>query len=141
MNAFGKVAMCGMISGYDGASIPLQQPGLVLRSRLKVQGFIIGEHPEVWPEALEALGSLVSAGKLKHRESVSHGLETAPGSLLGLLKGKNFGQAARQTRLKAQNKRRRFDATEICMKIRDSNSSLGGRAVQRLACSRTRPIP
>ena len=34
MNAFGRIALCGMISGYNGAPIPLQQPQLILQSRL-----------------------------------------------------------------------------------------------------------
>jgi NADPH-dependent curcumin reductase CurA len=29
MNAFGRIALCGMISGYDGQPIPLQQPQLL----------------------------------------------------------------------------------------------------------------
>src|SRR5512133_3958400 len=52
MNAFGKIALCGMIAGYDGAPLPLTYPALILMSRLKIQGFIVSEHMEVWPEAL-----------------------------------------------------------------------------------------
>jgi NADPH-dependent curcumin reductase CurA len=49
MNAFGRIALCGMISGYDGQPIPLQQPQLILVSRLTIEGFIVSEHMEVWP--------------------------------------------------------------------------------------------
>ena len=49
MNAFGRIALCGMISGYDGQPIPLQQPQLILQSRLTLEGFIVSEHMEVWP--------------------------------------------------------------------------------------------
>lgn len=92
MNAFGRIAVCGMIAGYDGAPLPLTQPALILISRLKVQGFIVSEHMEVWPEALKELGTLVATGKLKARESIAQGIETAPQAFLGLLKGKNFGK-------------------------------------------------
>lgn len=92
MNAFGRIALCGMIAGYDGAPLPLAQPALILTSRLKVQGFIISEHMEIWPEALKELGSLVATGKLKARESIAQGIEAAPQAFLGLLKGKNFGK-------------------------------------------------
>jgi NADPH-dependent curcumin reductase CurA len=92
MNAFGRIAMCGMISGYDGHPIPLSQPTLIVRSRLRIEGFIVAEHMEVWPEALAELGAMVATGKLKYRESVAEGLESAPEAFLGLLKGKNFGK-------------------------------------------------
>jgi NADPH-dependent curcumin reductase CurA len=92
MNAFGRIALCGMISGYDGQPIPLQYPQLLLQSRLKLQGFIVGEHMDVWPQALQELGTMVATGKLKYRETVAQGIESAPEAFLGLLKGKNFGK-------------------------------------------------
>jgi NADPH-dependent curcumin reductase len=92
MNAFGRIALCGMISGYDGKPIPLSHPQLILQSRLRIEGFIVSEHMEVWPEALKELGSLVATGKLKYRETVAQGIEAAPEAFLGLLKGRNFGK-------------------------------------------------
>ena len=92
MNAFGRIALCGMISGYDGMPIPLQQPQLLLQSRLRIEGFIVSEHMEVWPEALKELGMLVGTGKLKYRESIAEGIAAAPEAFLGLLKGRNFGK-------------------------------------------------
>ena len=92
MNAFGRIALCGMIAGYDGKPVPMSYPALILMSRLKIQGFIVSEHPEIWPEALKELGTLVGSGKLKPRESVAQGIAAAPEAFLGLLKGKNFGK-------------------------------------------------
>ena len=92
MNAFGRIAVCGMIAGYDGKPLPLSVPQLILTNRLKVQGFIVSEHMEHWPAALTELGTLVATGKLKFRESVAQGLEAAPEAFLGLLKGRNFGK-------------------------------------------------
>ena len=92
MNAFGRIAVCGMIAGYNGAPLPLAQPALILMQRLKVEGFIVSEHMEIWPQALTELGTLVATGKLKARESVAQGLQAAPEAFLGLLKGKNFGK-------------------------------------------------
>ena len=92
MNAFGRIALCGMISGYNGVPIPLTAPQLILQSRLKIQGFIVSEHMQHWPEGLGELGGLVATGKLKFRESVAQGLASAPQAFFDLLKGKNFGK-------------------------------------------------
>ncbi len=91
-NAFARVAVCGMIAGYDGQPLPLQNPALILINRMKVQGFIVSEHMEIWPEALKELGGLVAAGQLRPRETIAEGLAAAPEAFLGLLKGKNFGK-------------------------------------------------
>jgi len=92
MNAFGRIALCGMISGYDGEPIPLKQPQLLLTNRLTLEGFIVSEHMNLWPEALKELGTLVATGKLKYRETIAQGLAAAPEAFLGLLKGRNFGK-------------------------------------------------
>lgn len=91
-NAFARVALCGMIAGYDGQPLPLANPALILINRMKIEGFIVSEHMEVWPEALTELGTLVATGKLKPRESIAQGIEAAPEAFLGLLKGRNFGK-------------------------------------------------
>jgi NADPH-dependent curcumin reductase CurA len=91
-NAFSRVALCGMIAGYDGQPLSLANPALILINRMKIEGFIVSEHMEVWPEALAELGALVASGKLRPRESVAQGIAAAPEAFLGLLKGKNFGK-------------------------------------------------
>jgi NADPH-dependent curcumin reductase CurA len=77
-NAFARVALCGMIAGYDGAAAAAGEPGADPHQPLKIEGFIVSEHMEVWPEALAELGTLVGTGKLKPRESVAQGVESAP---------------------------------------------------------------
>ena len=92
MNAFSRVALCGMIAGYDGAPLPMANPALILINRMKIEGFIVSEHMEVWPDALKELGTLVGTGKLRPRETIAQGIAAAPEAFLGLLKGKNFGK-------------------------------------------------
>ncbi|MGN6085901.1 NADP-dependent oxidoreductase [Trinickia sp.] len=92
MNPFGRIALCGMIASYDGQPLPLKQPSILLTMRLLVQGFIVSEHLEYWPEALGTLATLVAGGTLRYRESIVDGLEHAPDALIGLLHGKNFGK-------------------------------------------------
>ena len=91
-NAFSRIAMCGMISGYNGQPIPMAAPQLILTNRMTVEGFIVSEHMDVWPQALAELGQGVATGKIKYRESVADGLAAAPEAFMGLLKGKNFGK-------------------------------------------------
>jgi NADPH-dependent curcumin reductase CurA len=64
----------------------------MLTQRLLVQGFIVSEHMDVWPEALKQLGTLVTQKKLEYRETIAQGLDAAPEAFIGLLKGKNFGK-------------------------------------------------
>jgi len=89
--AFGALLHAAAPQGIDGY---FENVGgmLILMSRLKVQGFIVSEHPGIWPKALAELGSGVASGAIKYRESVSAGLESAPSAFLGLLKGRNFGK-------------------------------------------------
>lgn len=92
MNAFGRIAVCGLIAGYDGKPMPVQNFRSVLVNRLKVQGFIVSEHLEFWPQARKELGEMVGDGTLKYRETIAQGLESAPEAFIGLLKGRNFGK-------------------------------------------------
>ena len=91
-NAFSRIAFCGMIAGYNGDPIPMANPSLILVNRMKLEGFIVSEHMEVWPEALKELGTMVATGRFKYRETVAQGIAAAPEAFLGLLKGKNFGK-------------------------------------------------
>lgn len=92
MNPFGRIALCGLIAGYDGEPMPINNVRMLLTMRLTMRGFIVSEHMEFWPQGLSELGSLVATGKLKFRESIAQGLESAPEAFMGMLKGKNFGK-------------------------------------------------
>ena len=92
MNAFGRIAVCGLIAGYGGQAMPIHNVRSILVNRLRIEGFIVSEHPDAWPPALAELGALVAGGELKYRESVSQGLDSAPEAFIGLLAGRNFGK-------------------------------------------------
>ena len=92
MNPFGRIALCGMISGYDGHVMPVHYLHMVLTMRLSMQGFIVSEHMEFWPQGLGELGQLVADGKLKYRETIADGLAAAPAAFIGMLRGQNFGK-------------------------------------------------
>ncbi len=92
MNPFGRIALCGMISGYDGQVMPVHYLHMVLSMRLSMQGFIVSEHMEFWPQGLGELAQLVADGQLKYRETIAEGLAAAPSAFIGMLRGKNFGK-------------------------------------------------
>jgi NADPH-dependent curcumin reductase CurA len=92
MNAFGRIALCGMIAGYDGEPMPLKHPALLLRQRLAGARLHRQRATGSVARALTQLGTLVAQKKLHYRESIAQGLESAPEALIGLLKGKNFGK-------------------------------------------------
>lgn len=92
MNPFGRIALCGMISGYNTAPPPMTQAVRLLASRLTLTGFIITERLDRWPPALADLSAMVAAGTLAYRESITEGLETAPEAFIGLLRGAYLGK-------------------------------------------------
>lgn len=92
MNAFGRIALCGLIAGYDSGEIPLHNVRSLLTSRLTLRGFVIAEQPAIWPKALPKLAEAVAQGTLRYRESIADGLAAAPAAFMGMLGGKNFGK-------------------------------------------------
>ncbi len=93
LNPFARVAVCGLVaSGYDGTPTPLPDMRALLDSRAKMEGFIVSDHMSLWPRALGELSALARNGKLRWRESVAEGLESAPAAFFAMLKGGNFGK-------------------------------------------------
>jgi len=92
LNDFARVAICGLIASYEGAPTALPDMRIFLVKRIKVEGFIVSDHMELWPQALAELAGHVAAGRLKWRETIKDGLENAPQALVDLLHGENFGK-------------------------------------------------
>jgi NADPH-dependent curcumin reductase CurA len=92
MNDFGRIAVCGLIAGYNDEPIPVHHFRQVLMARLRIQGFIVSEVPDAWPPALAELATRVADGSLKYRETIARGLDAAPAAFIGLLRGENFGK-------------------------------------------------
>jgi NADPH-dependent curcumin reductase CurA len=97
LNPFARVAICGLIADYN--TVPGQMlksaivnPAIFLTARFKMQGFIVSDHLDLWPEGLAALAGYVAEGRLKYRETIADGLAAAPTAFIGMLKGQNFGK-------------------------------------------------
>ena len=92
-NARARVALCGLISGYNASEpMSLQNVRMILVNRIRLQGFIVSDDLSRWPGIIGELATRVGAGNIKYRESIAQGLETAPKAFIGLLKGENFGK-------------------------------------------------
>ncbi len=92
VNTGARIALCGLIAGYEGKDIPIRNVFSLLVNRVRLQGFIVSDRMDLWPGAMRELAGHVAAGRLKYRETVAEGLESAPGAFIGLLKGENFGK-------------------------------------------------
>ena len=93
LNAFARVAMCGMVSQYNETEFPPgPNLGFVVGKRILIQGFIVSDRPERLIEWRALAGPLVADGGLIYREDVHDGLENAPDALIGILGGQNFGK-------------------------------------------------
>jgi hypothetical protein len=64
----------------------------IVQRRLRIEGFIISDHVAGMGEFVAEVGALLKAGKIRHRETIVEGLESAPSAFMGLLKGENLGK-------------------------------------------------
>jgi hypothetical protein len=100
MNQFGRVVICGLISLYNATKPPTGPVvmGLILRSRLRVQGFIVFDYADRYQEAIDDMGKWAADGKLVMREDVREGGIDAFVDVLNLLyTGGNNGKLVLKT--------------------------------------------
>lgn len=92
MNLRGRVALCGMISGYNDGR-PMRGPyDAILMKRLRVEGFIVIDYLPRAAEAVMQLAQWMIEGRLKHRDTIVDGLERAPTAVNMLFDGANLGK-------------------------------------------------
>jgi NADPH-dependent curcumin reductase CurA len=93
LNAFARVAMCGMVSQYNEKTFPPgPNLGFIVGKRILMQGFIVSDRPARATEWRAMAEPLVADGSLIYREDIVDGLENAPDALTGILSGRNFGK-------------------------------------------------
>ncbi|WP_432484762.1 NADP-dependent oxidoreductase [Kineococcus esterisolvens] len=97
-NDFARFALCGSVSAYnsprDLAAAPPGPRNLfsIVGKRLRLQGFIVGDHAERRADFEREVGGWLAQGRVVFRETVREGLESAPGALIGMLRGENTGK-------------------------------------------------
>ena len=97
LNTFARVPVCGLIAHYNDteAKPPKWASSLmfaILVKRLTFRGFIVTDFAARHADFLRDVSQWVREGKVKYKEFVTEGLDSAPGAFMGLLKGANFGK-------------------------------------------------
>jgi len=93
MNLHSRVIVCGLVAEYSATEpYAYKRMRTVLVNRIRMQGMIVFDWKDRYGEALKGLGAAVAGGKIKYRESIAEGLDSAPRALIGLLRGENFGK-------------------------------------------------
>ncbi|GAA4217975.1 hypothetical protein GGQ68_002347 [Sagittula marina] len=96
MNDHGRIPICGTIAWYSGVNstedrLPMAWRN-ILTKRLSVNGFIIFDHWDDYPDFVEKLAPKVAAGDIAYLEDVTEGLENAPQAFIAMLSGGNTGK-------------------------------------------------
>jgi leukotriene B4 12-hydroxydehydrogenase/15-oxo-prostaglandin 13-reductase len=95
LNKHARIALCGQISTYNATEAPVgpRPEGKLLKTSTKLQGFIVSDYLDRWPEGVKQLTEWYAQGKLKGEETVTEGFDQIPAAFLGLFKGENTGKA------------------------------------------------
>lgn len=92
MNAFGRIALCGMISQYNEAKPGPANLSHAVRKRLTMQGFIVSDHADRLPPFHQDMHTWIQAGQIRWEETIVDGIENAPKAFIGLFTGDNMGK-------------------------------------------------
>jgi NADPH-dependent curcumin reductase CurA len=94
INRLARIVVCGAISVYNNTELPRSisvQPFLVRNSAL-MQGFIVSNYVDEFPEAMQQLSEWLAEGKLTYTETIVDGFENIPNAFIDLFDGKNKGK-------------------------------------------------
>jgi len=89
-----RVVLCGAISQYNNTT-PVQGPSnylSLLVKRARMEGMVVFDYAERYPEAVKEMARWMKNGTLKSREDIVEGIENFPQALQMLFEGKNFGK-------------------------------------------------
>jgi hypothetical protein len=94
INARARISVCGQSSqdSLEQREIGPRWLGRLVVKQAKVEGFLISGYAERFPEGLEQLATWLRQGKLRYREDIALGIESAPQAFIGMLQEKNQGQ-------------------------------------------------
>jgi prostaglandin reductase 1 len=94
MNLFGRISVCGAISGYNDQQISVPAPQkFFVWNQLKMEGFIVHRWTDRWMEGVNQMLKWIQEGKIKYEETVTKGFENMPQAFIEMLRGANTGKA------------------------------------------------
>lgn len=93
-NDFARFAICGMIDVYnDGKAQEMKYLVRAIPARVRMEGFIYTDQfIACLDEFHRDMAGLIGSGAVTMRETVHHGIESAPDAFLGLFSGANIGK-------------------------------------------------
>ena len=94
INRAARIVFCGAISQYNTTSAvegPKNYLSLLV-NRARMEGMIVFDYVDRYPEAIQNLVLWMKEGRLTGREHIVDGLETFPETLLKLFSGDHFGK-------------------------------------------------
>ena len=93
LNVRARVALCGLISGYnDDAPAGPRNFGVLLIHRVHLEGFIVLDHFGRMKEVVPQLAAWMGEGRLRAQETVVEGFERLPEAINMLFDGANTGK-------------------------------------------------
>jgi NADPH-dependent curcumin reductase len=89
-----RVIICGTaaIASWNPPPLGPRVERQLLVKRARMQGFLVFDYAQRYPEGLQALANWVTAGLIRYREDILEGLEQAPDAIAGLYRGENLGK-------------------------------------------------
>jgi hypothetical protein len=94
MRDHGRIVACGAISRYNDEK-PSPGPSNLftfITKRLTMRGFIVSDWMKERDGFVREVAPLVTAGRLRVKETIVEGIERAPETFLGMLHGQNVGK-------------------------------------------------
>ena len=94
MNTLGRVAVCGMISGYNerGSKTSVHNLSNIIYGRMTLRGFVATDFPELHPQFLADMTGWLKSGRITVQETILEGIGNAPAAMVGLMQGHNTGK-------------------------------------------------
>jgi len=94
INHHARIVVCGTasVASWDPWPNGPRVERHLLNKAAKMQGFLVWEYEQRYEEAVQRLASWIRDGRLRYREDILDGIESAPDSIAGLYRGENMGK-------------------------------------------------
>ena len=94
LNTGARISVCGQISQYNREEPELGPRWLdqLILKQARVQGFLVSAYADRFSGARKQLLKWLKKGRLRYREQIAQGIETAPQAFIGMLQGRNQGK-------------------------------------------------